>query len=37
VTYREYADLQHGLDDSEARAEMLADIGRFLDEALTGG
>ena len=37
VTYREYADLQHGLDDSTARAEMLADIGRFLDEALTGG
>jgi len=37
VTYREYADLQHGLDDSAARAEMLADIGRFLDEALTGG
>jgi acetyl esterase/lipase len=37
VTYREYADLQHGLDDSEARAEMLADIGRFLDEALAGG
>ncbi|GAA0765312.1 S9 family peptidase [Erythrobacter ramosus] len=37
VTYREYADLQHGLDDSAARAEMLADIGRFLDEALAGG
>jgi dipeptidyl aminopeptidase/acylaminoacyl peptidase len=37
VTYREYADLQHGLDDSEARAEMLADIGRFLDEVLAGG
>lgn len=37
VTYREYADLQHGLDDSTARAEMLADIGCFLDEALTGG
>jgi dipeptidyl aminopeptidase/acylaminoacyl peptidase len=36
VTYHEYADLQHGLDDSATRAEMLADIGRFLDEALAG-
>lgn len=37
VTYREYADLQHGLDDSAVRAEMLADIGRFLETALNGG
>lgn len=37
VTYREYADLQHGLDDSAVRAEMLTDIGRFLDTALGGG
>ncbi|UYV14711.1 alpha/beta hydrolase family protein [Porphyrobacter sp. ULC335] len=36
VTYREYADLQHALDDSAVRAEMLADIGRFLDTALAG-
>lgn len=34
VLYREYADLQHGLDDSRVRAEMLADIGRFLEKAL---
>lgn len=36
VTYREYPDLQHGLDDSNVRAQMLADIGRFLDGALAG-
>lgn len=34
VLYREYADLQHGLDDSKVRTEMLADIGRFLDQSL---
>jgi dipeptidyl aminopeptidase/acylaminoacyl peptidase len=36
VLYREYPDLQHGLDDSKVRAEMLADIGRFLAGALGG-
>jgi dipeptidyl aminopeptidase/acylaminoacyl peptidase len=34
VLYREYPDLQHGLDDSRVRSEMLADIGRFLDGAM---
>lgn len=34
VIYREYEDLQHGLDDSTVRAQMLQDIGRFLDETL---
>jgi acetyl esterase/lipase len=36
VLYREYPDLQHGLDDSTVRSAMLADIGRFLSEALAG-
>lgn len=34
VMYREYKDLQHGLDDSTVRASMLADIGQFLETAL---
>jgi len=37
VDYHEYEDLQHGLDDSAARADMLATIGRFLDEELGQG
>jgi dipeptidyl aminopeptidase/acylaminoacyl peptidase len=37
VIYHEYEDLQHGLGDSEARTDMLATIGRFLDEALGRG
>lgn len=37
VIYHEYEDLQHGLGDSKARADMLATIGRFLDEALGRG
>lgn len=36
VIYREYPDQQHALDDSKVRAEMLADIGTFLDKALAG-
>ncbi|MBU7580707.1 MAG: S9 family peptidase [Porphyrobacter sp.] len=36
VLYREYPDLQHGLDDSTVRSTMLADIGRFLESALEG-
>ena len=34
VIYREYEDLQHGLEDTAARIDMLATIGRFLDEHL---
>lgn len=34
VMYREYKDLQHGLDDSKVRVEMLTDIGAFLDKAI---
>lgn len=34
VIYREYEDLQHGLEDSVARVEMLTEIGRFLDQSL---
>ena len=34
VLYREYPDLQHSLSDSKVRSEMLADIGRFLEEAM---
>lgn len=37
VIYHEYEDLQHGLGDSKARTDMLATIGRFLDEALGRG
>ena len=37
VIYHEYEDLQHGLADSVARTDMLATIGRFLDEALCRG
>lgn len=37
VIYHEYEDLQHGLGDSAARADMLATIGRFFDEALGRG
>ncbi len=36
VTYHEYKDMQHGLDDSTVRASMLADIGKFLDTAMGG-
>jgi acetyl esterase/lipase len=34
VTYSEYPELQHGLDDSAVRSRMLADIGTFLANAL---
>lgn len=34
VMYREYKDLQHGLDDSTVRASMLADIGKFLETSM---
>jgi acetyl esterase/lipase len=34
VLYREYPGLQHNLGDSKVRSDMLADIGRFLDETL---
>jgi len=34
VIYREYPDLQHDLGDSTVRAQMLQDIGKFLDETL---
>lgn len=34
VIYREYEDLQHGLEDSKARIDMLDTIGRFIAEAL---
>lgn len=34
VIYREYPDLQHDLGDSIVRANMLQDIGKFLDETL---
>lgn len=34
VMYREYPDLQHDLGDSVARANMLKDIGAFLDQSL---
>jgi len=37
VIYHEYENLQHGLGDSKARTDMLATIGRFLDEALGRG
>lgn len=37
VIYHEYEDLQHGLEDSAARIDMLATIGRFLDENLGKG
>jgi dipeptidyl aminopeptidase/acylaminoacyl peptidase len=37
VIYHEYDDLQHGLDDSAARIDMLTTIGRFLDENLGQG
>lgn len=37
VIYHEYEDLQHGLEDSTARIDMLATIGRFLDENLGKG
>ncbi|QIQ86183.1 S9 family peptidase [Erythrobacter sp.] len=33
VSYTEFEDLEHSLDDSKARAEMLAGIARFLDDA----
>lgn len=36
VIYREYEDLQHDLDDSAARTDMLATIGQFLDTHLGG-
>lgn len=34
VTYREFPDLQHGLDDSNVRVEMLTSIGQFLGNTL---
>ena len=34
VIYREYEDLQHGLEDSTARVDMLTSIGQFLDTSL---
>jgi acetyl esterase/lipase len=34
VIYREYPDLQHDLGDSKVRANMLKDIGQFLDQSL---
>ena len=37
VVYHEYEDLQHSLEDSSARTDMLATIGRFLDENLGRG
>jgi dipeptidyl aminopeptidase/acylaminoacyl peptidase len=37
VVYHEYADLQHGLDDSTARIDMLTTIGTFLDSHLGRG
>ncbi len=37
VIYHEYEDLQHGLNDSKARTDMLTTIGRFLDETLGKG
>lgn len=37
VIYHEYEDLQHDLDDSTARVDMLATIGSFLDENLGKG
>ena len=36
VTYREFEDLEHGLRDSKARAQMLEDIDAFLSDALAG-
>jgi dipeptidyl aminopeptidase/acylaminoacyl peptidase len=37
VIYREYEDLQHGLEDTAARVDMLTTIGAFLDEHLGRG
>ena len=37
VLYREYEDLQHGLEDTTARVDMLTTIGAFLDEHLGRG
>lgn len=34
VSYTEFEDLEHSIDDSKARADMLAEIARFLDSAL---
>jgi dipeptidyl aminopeptidase/acylaminoacyl peptidase len=34
VIYHEYEDLQHGLEDTTARIDMLTTIGSFLDEHL---
>ena len=34
VTYIEFEELQHALDDSKARSDMLSEIDRFLDAAL---
>ena len=36
VIYREYEDLQHGLEDTTARVDMLTTIGAFLDELVKG-
>jgi acetyl esterase/lipase len=37
VIYHEYEDLQHGLDDTLARIDMLTTIGTFLEENLGQG
>jgi dienelactone hydrolase len=37
VIYHEYEDLQHGLEDTTARIDMLTTIGSFLDEHLGRG
>ena len=37
VIYHEYEDLQHGLEDSTARVDMLTTIGQFLDANLGRG
>jgi len=33
VVYREFEDLEHSLDDSKARVDMLTEIGQFLEQA----
>ncbi|MDP5103963.1 MAG: S9 family peptidase [Erythrobacter sp.] len=37
VIYHEYEDLQHGLEDTTARIDMLTTLGRFLDDSLGRG
>lgn len=36
VSYTEFEDLEHSIDDSRARAEMLTEIDRFLSGAFAG-